>query len=121
MLGAHQHVESEDSSVRGPGTILLQDEFADHEMAPGKQGPGAALNQGPVFVFAEHVTNGGEQHQVEALAKVSRAHVPGPDADAVLQARRADVVFCQWHHRPQIQDFCAQFGTRLGKGDGKGA
>jgi len=37
MLGAHQDVESEDSSVRGPGTILLQDEFADHEMAPGAQ------------------------------------------------------------------------------------
>jgi hypothetical protein len=90
-------------------------------MASWYQGPGAALDERAVLVLAEHVADGGEQYQVVSLAKFCRAHVPGSDADTVLQSRLANVALAQKNHRSQIQNLRAQFGTSLGKGDGKGA
>src|ERR1019366_7403625 len=116
-----EHVDGEDGREWRRGTLFIEDEFADDEMASRNQGSGTAFDESAVVVFAPHVADGGEQHQIVPLAKIGSAHVAWSDTYAAFQSGVADVFLGKRHNRSQVQNFRVERRARLGERDGIGA
>lgn len=106
----HQHVEGEESGETRRGLIGFENEILHNEAAAASEGPIGALEKSAIFFGGKHVTDGGDEDEIEIFAKRIAQHVANTSGDAIGKTGLANVLLCERHDIGEIHDFGFEIG-----------